>query len=351
MAKKKSFGVIIGAVVGLLAVVGAAFGITTAVKQASCEHVWSDGEIKVEATCDKEGKIVYKCEECGKRETEKIETLAHTWKFVEAKAPTCTEKGHTEYTYCEACEEYKNDVEPQVLLALGHTEIKIEGYAATCMEAGLKDGKYCTTCEEITVEQKIIPALGHKIVKVAAKEPTCTQPGNTSGQKCATCGVVYVGCEEIPLLGHQEGDDDYCDNCGLWLEYTAIDDGALYTKSELQSEGIDTENLCIFLSYSPSNPDLMDSMVVIWLDEGCSIGYAFEEDLSFFVVKKDGSGDVSIVEPINTEDIEGITVYCPEIIDLDNFYLCQVYVSPTLNWYGVQIVENGDIHFRVLEEK
>lgn len=57
---------------------GAWTGVSSAVKQANCNHVWDEGTVKVEATCEDEGKLVYKCEECGKKKTEKIdETDVH----------------------------------------------------------------------------------------------------------------------------------------------------------------------------------------------------------------------------------------------------------------------------------
>lgn len=236
MAKsKKSVWAIVGGIVGLVAVVGATFGIVTAVKQAKCEHVWNDGEVKVEATCAKEGKIMFKCDDCGKIEIEKIEKLPHVWKDEDVKLPTCDENGHTEYTVCEGCGEYKNGIEPQILLALGHTEEVIEGRAATCTGAGLTVGKYCTTCNEMTVEQRVIAAKGHNVVQVAAKAATCTEPGETAGQKCSNCDLVYSGIAEIPATGHKdENQDGKCDTCKDALSPTVyMKEVALETSMDL----------------------------------------------------------------------------------------------------------------------
>lgn len=79
--KGKAKGIIaviaIGFVTAFLAC-GAWTGVSSAVKQANCNHVWDEGTVKVEATCEDEGKMVYKCEECGKTKTEKIdETDVH----------------------------------------------------------------------------------------------------------------------------------------------------------------------------------------------------------------------------------------------------------------------------------
>ena len=236
MAKsKKSVWAIVGGIVGLVAVVGATFGIVTAVKQAKCEHVWNDGEVKAEATCDKEGKIMFKCDDCGKIEIEKIEKLPHVWNDEDVKLPTCEENGYTEYTACVNCGEYKNGIEPQVLLALGHTEEVIEGRAATCTESGITVGKYCTTCNEMTVEQRVIAAKGHNVVQVSAKAATCTEPGQTAGQKCSSCDLVYSGITEIPATGHKdENQDGKCDACKdalsptLYMKEVAVENAMEY---------------------------------------------------------------------------------------------------------------------------
>lgn len=214
MAKnnKKGFWAIVGGIAGLLAVVGIIAGIATAVRQNSCEHVWSDGEVRVEATCSKEGEIVYECETCGKKEKEVIDKLAHDWEYVEAKLPTCTEDGHTEYSICTVCEEYK--AEPQILLAKGHVEVKDAAVAPTCTERGLTEGKHCTECGKVTVKQEEVPATGHKIETEKAVAPTCTEAGHTEGKSCSVCDKVYTEVEEIPATGHTDNDEDgICDIC------------------------------------------------------------------------------------------------------------------------------------------
>ncbi|MBQ7912815.1 MAG: hypothetical protein IJ308_03605 [Clostridia bacterium] len=305
MAKsKKSIWAIVGGIVGLLTIIGASIGIATAVKQSKCKHVWNDGEITVEATCAEEGKIVFKCEECGKRETEKIETLAHTWKFVEAKAPTCTEDGHTEYTYCEVCEAYKNDVEPQVLLAEGHTEIELEAVAATCTETGLTAGKYCTTCEETTVEQRTIAAKGHTLVTVEAVAATCTEAGLTAGQKCSTCDTVYIEQKEVSATGHVDADsDNICDVC----EFESVSPIADYVETEIGEAGPDNKvSGKYFRIYNGSS--LASSLLTISMVDG-EIVYSYSNP-NQTIVRVD----------------EGVLVYkCSDYVE--------IYISDTASYY------------------
>ena len=214
MAKnnKKGIWAIVGGIAGLLGCVAIIAGIATAVKQNACEHVWSDGEVKVEATCSREGSIVYECETCGKKEKEVIDKLAHDWEFVKEKIPTCTEDGHTEYKVCKVCEE--KSVEPQVLLATGHVETKIAAIKPTCTDKGATEGKQCETCGKVTVKPEEVPAKGHKIETEKAVAPTCTEAGHTEGKHCSVCDKVYTEVEEIPATGHTDNNSDgICDIC------------------------------------------------------------------------------------------------------------------------------------------
>lgn len=309
--KKKSIGVIIGAIIGLLAVTAAAIGIATAVRQNTCKHVWNDGEVKVEATCAKEGKLVFKCEECGKYETEAIEKLSHTWEYVEAELPTCTEDGHTEYTACELCGEYKNGVEPQILLAEGHTEIELEGKAPTCTESGLTAGKYCTTCETITVEQRSLKAKGHTLVTLEAKAPTCTEAGLTAGQKCATCDTVYVEQKEVPALGHtDEDEDEVCDVCGEETVYFVL----------IGEETIDADMLF------PGNEAIDKSNIVFKLDTTDDRLKVYLEDGGFILCKKEGIFDE---EGNSVSNVEGITMV--KTVDSTYYHFAHLFDSVDAN--------------------
>ena len=137
---KTIIGIVAGVVV-IAGVIGGSIAIANAVKknkQANCEHVYDEGQITVEATCETDGVKLYTCSECDYELMEEI-------------------------------------------LALGHTEVEIEGVAATCTETGLTDGVSCLVCEKVLAQPMEVPALGHKPVEDAAVAPTCTTSGKTAG--------------------------------------------------------------------------------------------------------------------------------------------------------------------------
>ena len=157
----------------------------------------------------------------------------HTAVEVEALAATCTEEGHTAYSYCEDCKAVL--LEKEIIDALGHEEEAVEGYSATCTETGLTDGVVCTVCEEVLTEQTEIAALGHDLQAVEAVAPDCETVGATAGEKCVRegCDMIVSGCEEIAAKGHTAVTDEavastciergktegsHCGDCGKILQ-------------------------------------------------------------------------------------------------------------------------------------
>lgn len=123
-------------------------------------HVWDEGVVTTEATCEKAGVKTFTCATCGGTREDEIAALGHTYA----------------------------------------TETVLQ--AATCVEAGLENVK-CSVCGDKTV--RVIPALGndgHKYVKVAAVAPTCTATGLTEGESCAVCGEVKVAQNVVAATGH-----------------------------------------------------------------------------------------------------------------------------------------------------
>ena len=135
------------------------------------------------ATCTEKAK----CSLCG---AEYGDLLPHSLTKTEAKEPTCTEEGNTEYWTCDTCKKYFSDAE----------------------------GK-----NEIDLTETIISATGHKLTKTEAKEPTCTENGNTEYWTCDTCKKYFSDAEgknEISLAqtvidakGHSYKDGK-CTVCG-----------------------------------------------------------------------------------------------------------------------------------------
>ena len=89
-AKKVGLGILI-AVLSLTTVGAGIFGIVKS-KQASCEHEFGEGKVKVEATCEKDGEMIFECEKCGYDKKEKIEATGHDY----GEDGKCTDCGEEE---------------------------------------------------------------------------------------------------------------------------------------------------------------------------------------------------------------------------------------------------------------
>ena len=218
--------IIIGVIVGVLLVAGAIGGsvaIANAVKkdkQSKCEHVYDEGKIKVEATCEEAGVKMYTCSECDYVLTEEIPALGHDETVIAAVPATCTEKGATDGMKCKTCD--KVLVAPMETPMLGHKPELLTAVVPTCTTAGKTEGTKCSRCNEMIKEQTVIPAKGHTVVELKGVEPTCTEDGVTTGSMCSACGIIYSEQEEILALGHSDSDGDgYCDVCEVYDFLTA----------------------------------------------------------------------------------------------------------------------------------
>ena len=219
MYLSKTAKIIIGTVVGMLVVtgvIGGSFAIANAVKknkQTKCEHVYDEGQITAEATCEEPGMIVYTCGECKYQLTEEIPANGHVESIIEAVPATCTAKGLTDGVKCVTCEEIL--VAPVETPMLGHKLETLKAVAATCTTTGKTEGIKCSRCNEVLKEQTVIPAKGHTVVEMKGVDATCTEVGKTSGSMCSACGKVYSTQEDVPALGHVDANSDgACDRCG-----------------------------------------------------------------------------------------------------------------------------------------
>ena len=199
--------IIIGAVVGVLVVagvIGGSIAIANAVKknkQAKCEHIYDEGQITVEATCETDGVKLYTCSECDYELVEEILAHGHTEVEIEGVAASCTETGLTDGVSCLVCE--KVLAQPMEVPALGHKPIEDATVAPTCTTSGKTAGSHCERCEIVLEKPETVPALSHNIVTVEGKVATCESTGLTAGSACGTCGKVYVAQEVIPVLSHK----------------------------------------------------------------------------------------------------------------------------------------------------
>ncbi len=121
---------------------------------------------------------------------------------VPGRAPTCTQAGMTQQSYCNLCDEVFSYGEP--IAALGHNIVK-ETVLPTCTEEGY-DWEHCTRCGEIDKRTNATEALGHTEEVIASVAATCTQAGFTAGKRCAVCGEITEAPREVAALGHDYGD-------------------------------------------------------------------------------------------------------------------------------------------------
>lgn len=147
-------------------------------------------------TCTEEGTTGdIKCVTCGKilRKGEVLAKVPHEFgELVQAKTPTCTEKGNVEYKDCKNCKQHF-DKDGKVLETVeipenGHT-LRITTKEATCTEVGYK----ITTCDvcDYTVSETI-PAAGHKFKTVAEVAPTCEEKGTKEHKVCTVCEKLFA---------------------------------------------------------------------------------------------------------------------------------------------------------------
>ena len=203
---------------------GETFGpesLSASVVKTSTAHSMTKTEAK-EPTCTEDGNSAYwTCSVCGKffsdkdgkNEIEKdswiIEATGHSLTKTEAKAPTCTEGGNSEYWTCSVCGKYFSDengtteieADSWVIEATGHSLTKTEAKEPTCTEDGNSAYWTCSVCHkyfsdengttEIEADSWVIEAKGHSLTKTEAKAPTCTEAGNSEYWTCSVCGKFF----------------------------------------------------------------------------------------------------------------------------------------------------------------
>ncbi len=192
-----------------------------------------------EATCSEDGSALQSCA-CGYRRTETIAKTAHTPKATAYKAPTCTQSGLSQGTYCTVCG--LTLTAQQVIPATGHTEVIDKAVAPTCTETGMTEGKHCSVCGEILVARGILDALGHTEAIDKAVAPTCTETGMTEGKHCSVCGEVLVARGILDALGHTEVIDKAvaptCTETGLTEgKHCSVCNSVLLAQRELPATG------------------------------------------------------------------------------------------------------------------
>ncbi|MDR1993126.1 MAG: bacterial Ig-like domain-containing protein, partial [Nitrososphaerota archaeon] len=155
-------------------------------------HVWGEWVVTKAATHSEAGLETRSCE-CGVTETREIPAGVHVWVVKNVVAPSCVERGFTNYV-CSVCGE---TMQADFVPALGH-DLSTVRVDATCEVAGSVVVS-CSRCDYETVT--VLPALGHhEGVGIITKPPTSTAPGVRSFY-CTRCGQL-LRTETIPPTGN-----------------------------------------------------------------------------------------------------------------------------------------------------
>lgn len=167
-------------------------------------HDWDEGTTEQEATCLREGSVLYTCSRCDEVRRESTPKGSHTPETVPGKAATCTDDGLTEGSKCSLCGIVLTE---QEVIPAAHTPgetVRENEVAATCTAEGSYDEVvYCTVCGyEISREAVTVDKTGHTPEALPGKAATCTETGLTDGERCFVCGTVLKAQEEIPALDH-----------------------------------------------------------------------------------------------------------------------------------------------------
>ncbi|MBR5246614.1 MAG: leucine-rich repeat domain-containing protein [Clostridia bacterium] len=118
-------------------------------------HNYDDGVVTTEPTCTTNGIKTFTCSNCGDKYTESIDKLTeHNYELIINLTPSETEcvKNYK----CTVC----GDTYTETVNASGHTKVIVSEIAPTETQPGLTAGVYCSACDAVLLEQQIIPALG-----------------------------------------------------------------------------------------------------------------------------------------------------------------------------------------------
>lgn len=146
------------------------------------------------------------CEACKAVITaqQEVPALKHDWKVTSSTDATCVTAGKVS-SECQRCGEKKE--ETGVLDPTNHEGNIVTDAAvpATCTSKGLTEGSHCDACNAVVVAQTetpINPSNHTNVVKDDAVDPTCTTPGRTEGSHCEACKAIITAQQTINALDH-----------------------------------------------------------------------------------------------------------------------------------------------------
>lgn len=129
-----------------------------------------------------------------------------------------------------------------------HTVVIQEAVAPTCTETGLTEGSYCKDCGEVFKEQASVAALGHNY-ESKTFETTCIDYGYTVFT-CKNCGDKYT---EIPGAEYSEWQENYPEG---------VDEERIQTKTQYRFADAETvkNNLPYLEGYTATGKE--------WINQG-----------------------------------------------------------------------------------
>ena len=191
-----------------------------------------DDERNVAATCETEGKQVYKCVRCEETEVKTVPTVGgtgkHAWKYEGMVDATCTENAKELYV-CENCHaedrrEIPKDKMVEGMYATNHANKKtVEQQDPTCSEVGYTAGVWCPDCPDggkwLSGHEEIPVDASKHIYGEAEplRKATCT----TTGIGRATCTACGKATKYVVLAKTEHTITDLVDS----KDPTCVEDG------------------------------------------------------------------------------------------------------------------------------
>ena len=156
------------------------------------------------ATCTTAGTTdELKCSMCNRTQVASttIDALGHDVAEWTVTPSTCVTAG-TKTGVCGRCGESVTEALPLLDHSAEGIHENRDGQAPTCIEKGYSDYTWCTVCKIVVGDYTEIPATGQHDKKTTLErvEPDCTTTGLEAGKACSMCGAVQEGREVIPSL-------------------------------------------------------------------------------------------------------------------------------------------------------
>ena len=301
-------------------------------KRDTCQHIWDDGEVTLDATCTADGVLTMTCTLCQTTQTQNIPALGHIFESgscsvcgaleackehswdegVVTEEQTCWIPGTRTHT-CTLCGATKEEY-----IYPGHDTYVAQVIEPSCTATG-KEITKCTRCAYSY--DRTLPKADHSYVPGETVAPTCTEDGYTA-YSCANCDATTQG-DLVYHTGHR-WTENTCDYCGTVCEHSFIDGictlcgngGPAYVQGFYEIEN--SAQLYWFASQVNSGNNAINGKLIADIDlqnkAWTSIGYYLSDTLLPDTVPYtgtfDGQGHTVSNFAVSGTDNEGLFGYC-----------------------------------------